>query len=300
MWQQFGLPKDEYKDNGYMPYEVYVRESRRIVGRKVFTENDAVIADGLNRAPVHPDSISITEWFMDSHACTNKRLPGSKLEGEVMLKNQTFPGQIPFGSILPQNIDNLIVPVCLSASHIGWGTIRLEPTWMSIGEAAGYVANLAIKKQIPPASINSDELTRLLARKGIMLSFFNDMEGREYSPWYPALQYLATQGFFGSYDALPNEKLKTNLADAWIDYFGKWIKDRSSCTIHTIAAILSAEQKGGKAVKANGFAKRLNSILYPDDHMANAMMNLLQRLDISPDGLISRGDACRLMFEATS
>ena len=198
IWQRFGLPKDEYKDNGHMPYEVYVRESRRIVGRKVFTENDAVLADGLKRAPVHPDSISVTEWFMDSHACTTKRLPGSKLEGEVMLKNQTFPGQIPFGSILPQNIDNLIVPVCLSASHIGWGTIRLEPTWMSIGEAAGYVASLAIKKKIPPASVDSDELTRLLARKHIMLSFFNDMEGREYAPWYPAMQYLATQGFFGS------------------------------------------------------------------------------------------------------
>ncbi len=300
MWRKFGLAKDEYKDNGHMPYEVYVRESRRIIGHNVFTENDAVLAEGLKRAPIHPDSISITEWFMDSHACTEKRLTGSKQEGEVMLKNKTFPGQVPFGSILPQNIDNLLVPVCLSASHVGWGTIRLEPTWMSIGEAAGYAAILAIRKQIPPASVDSDELVRLLARKHIMLSFFNGIEGREYSPWYPAIQYLATKSFFGTYDALPDEKLKTNLADAWLACISKWIKNHPSDSTTAAKAVLSAEQKGGEVVNAGEFAKRLGKILSPEQFVPDKIMNLMKRLDISPNCLITRGDACRMIFEATS
>src|SRR3546814_666776 len=195
-----------------------------MVGRSVFTGHDARLAKGLERAPVHKDSISMTEWFMDSHACTLSRIEGSKPEGEVMLKNMTFPGQVSFGTIFPKEVDNLMVPVCLSSSHIGWGTIRLEPTWMSICEAAGYAAALAISQQTVPANINPDQLTRLLARKRIMISFFNDMEGREYASWYPAVQYLGTQGFFASYDALPNETLGTPLAEAWISHTGNWIK----------------------------------------------------------------------------
>ncbi|MCA9077173.1 MAG: FAD-dependent oxidoreductase, partial [Planctomycetaceae bacterium] len=176
-WQTYGLPRDEFADNGHMPYEIYARETRRIRGRAVFTEHDARLAPGLERAPVHPTSISITEWFLDSHACTPRDVPGSEQEGMVMLKNQTFPGQVPFQTLLPENLDNLLVPVCLSATHVGWGTIRLEPTWMSICEAAAHAVVLAKRQHVTPAQINADELVRQLADRRVMLSFFNDIEG---------------------------------------------------------------------------------------------------------------------------
>src|SRR3546814_1946831 len=79
---------------------------------------------------------------------------------DLMLKNMTFPGQVSFGTIFPKEVDNLMVTVCLSSSHIGWGTIRLEPTWMSICEAAGYAAALAISQQTVTAHINPEPLTR--------------------------------------------------------------------------------------------------------------------------------------------
>ncbi len=73
-WKQYGLPKNEYEDNGNMPYELYVREARRIVGRSVFTEHNAMLAKDLMRAPIQNDSISIAEWFMDSHFCTERQV----------------------------------------------------------------------------------------------------------------------------------------------------------------------------------------------------------------------------------
>lgn len=299
-WKQYGLPKDEYQDNGHLPYELYVREARRIVGRSVFTEHNGRLAESLKRAPIRHDSISITEWFLDSHFCTETQIEGSKMEGEVMMKNKTFPGQVSFGTVFSKDIDNLIVPVCLSASHIGWGTIRLEPTWMSIGEAAGYIVSLAAKENISPAKIDTDKLMRLLAEKRIMITFFNDMEGRESAPWYPAVQYLGTQGFFGSYDALPNEKLSINLANAWIDYISRWLKNRTSDPTSNAKDILTAEQKGGEAIDAGAFAHRLGKVLITNGDNPVDLIQLMKRLNIYPDSLITRGDACRLIFEATA
>ncbi len=299
-WKQFGLSKNEYQDNGHLPYEIYVREGRRIIGRSVFTENDAKLTKGLNRAPIHGDSISITEWFMDSHACTDQTIKGSKKEGEVMLKNKTFPGQIPLGTIFPEDLDNLIVPVCLSASHIGWGTIRLEPTWMSIGEAAGYAASLAIKSQMSPSQVDSNKLVRLLAKKRIMLSFFNDLEGLEYASWYPAIQYLGTQGFFGSYEAQPNEHLTSTVANTWIANLKKWVNNQSSDPTSDARDVLHAEQQGGSPVTAQLFAKQLSEVLAESDVDLGKILQLIDRLNIPSDSIMTRGNACRIIFEATS
>ena len=114
-WLEYGLAKDEFADNGHRPYEMYIREARRITGRTILTQHDAMLAPGLGRAPVHSDSIATTEWYMDSHACTAARVPGSMEEGKAMLHHETFPGQLPWRSLLPQGVDNLLVPVCLSA-----------------------------------------------------------------------------------------------------------------------------------------------------------------------------------------
>lgn len=295
MWKQYGLPKNEYTDNGHIPYELYVREARRIVGRSVFTEHCALLQEGLRRAPIQSDSISITEWFMDSHFCTETQIEGSKMEGEVMLKNKTFPGQVSLGTIFPEKLDNLIVPVCLSSSHVGWGTIRLEPTWMSIGEVAGYIASIAVSRNVAPTEIDSEFLIRLLARERIMISFFNDVEGREYSNWYPAIQYLGTKGFFGTYMALPNEKLTVKLADEWLRHLKQWIH-LGSINIQHINKILKAEEsKGDIFVNAKDFTSGLG------ESVGNPQLvsDLTKKLKIRNNSFITRGDACRLIFEAT-
>lgn len=294
--QQLGLSADEYKDNGNLPYEIYVREARRLSGRAVFTEKDASLAPGLKRAPIQNDSISVTEWFMDSHACTDQQVAGSKQEGEVMLKNRTFPGQVPFDCILPKDLENLIVPVCLSASHIGWGTIRLEPTWMSIGEAAAYAVSMAISKKNNLSRIRRDNLLRLLARKGIMITFFSDVEAREYANWYPAIQYLGTKGFFGSYEAHVNEILTTALSEAWLAQAGRMATNPSFKPGDFAAEIFASESSTGPGLSAKDFTRKLFEIKGIPKQSAAP---LLSRLDIRPDALITRGDACRLIFEAT-
>lgn len=126
--RQWGLALDEFADNGHFPYEMYVREARRLVGRYVFTEHDGSLAPGLGRTPMHADAIAIAEWPMDSHECRTHRQYASLGDGKFLLSEKTRPSQIPYRCLLPLDIDNLLVPVCLSCTHVGWGTLRLEPT----------------------------------------------------------------------------------------------------------------------------------------------------------------------------
>jgi len=215
-WRDFGLAKDEFIDNGHRPHEFYVREARRITGRYIFTQHDAMLAPGLERAPVHSDSIGVTEWYLDAHACTPRHIPGALEEGKMMLDVETFPGQVPYRAILPQGVDNLLVPVCLSSTHVAWGTIRLEPTWMNLCESAGHAAALAVQQGITPAQLDPDGLLRKLAASHVMLSFFNDVDVASDDPRIAAAQYFATQGFFADYNARLNEPLRRETAALWL------------------------------------------------------------------------------------
>uniref|UniRef100_UPI0037841F47 FAD-dependent oxidoreductase n=1 Tax=Prosthecobacter sp. TaxID=1965333 RepID=UPI0037841F47 len=214
-WREFGLAKDEFTDNGHRPHEFYVREARRITGRYIFTQHDAMLAEGLERAPVHEDSIGVTEWYLDTHACTPRHIPGALEEGKMMLDVETFPGQVPYRAILPQGVDNLLVPVCLSSTHVAWGTIRLEPTWMNLCESAGHAAALAIQNNVTPAALDPDVLLRKIAANHVMLSFFNDVDVASDDPRVAAAQYFATKGFFADYNARLDEPLTENVRNAW-------------------------------------------------------------------------------------
>jgi hypothetical protein len=92
-------------------------------------------------------------------------------------------------------VDNLLVPVCMSATHVAWGAVRLEPVWMQTGEAAGFAAALAIQQHITPAALDADELVRTLVERRQLVSFFNDIKITGPETWIPAVEYLATQGF---------------------------------------------------------------------------------------------------------
>ena len=214
-WREFGLAKDEFTDNGHRPHEFYVREARRITGRYIFTQHDAMLADGLERAPVHEDSIGVTEWYLDTHACTPRRIEGALEEGKMMLDVETFPGQVPYRAILPQGVDNLLVPVCLSSTHVAWGTIRLEPTWMNLCESAGHAAALAIQSKVTPAHLDPELLLRKLAASHVMLSFFNDVDVSSDDPRVAAAQYFSTKGFFADYNARLDEPLTESVRAAW-------------------------------------------------------------------------------------
>src|SRR6185312_8037309 len=110
-----------------------------------------------------------------SHPAHWSTVDSSYFEGKLHMQDETRPGQIPYRAILPKDLDNLLVTVCLSSSHVGWGTIRLEPTWMHIGESAAYALALAHAERRPPALVSVPELQHTLVEHGIMITFFNDV-----------------------------------------------------------------------------------------------------------------------------
>ena len=220
-WLEFGLPRDEYADNGHRPHEFYVRETRRIRGRAVLTEHDSVLAPGRRRAPTHRDSIAMTEWYLDSHSCTRARVPGGLEEGKMMLHQESFPGQVPFRCLLPQDVDNLIVPVCLSATHVGWNAVRLEPVFMQLGEAAGLAVALAQADHVALADLAPDRLVRALCARRSMVTFFNDIDVAATEPWVAAVQYFGTKGFFHDYDARAGEEVRRGTALLWVEAAAK-------------------------------------------------------------------------------
>lgn len=165
---QWGFAKDEFKDNGNWPYNIYVRESRRMRGEYVMTENDV-----LGKREV-PESIGMGSYTMDSHNIQRYVTPEGFVQNEgdlgVAAKQ---PYKIDLGSILPNPEDclNLIVPVCVSASHIAFGSIRMEPVFMTLGQSAGTVASMAIDKKKSIYDLTYDEIKTKLEADGQILKY---------------------------------------------------------------------------------------------------------------------------------
>lgn len=143
---KWGLPKDEYADTGHWTPQLYVRESRRMVGEYVSTQADC------ENERVAPDGIAMAAYTMDSHNC--QRIVIRK-NGKYMVKNEGdveisggLPYPISYRSLTPKRdqCTNLLVPVCCSASHIAYGSIRMEPVFMGMGQAAGLAVSFAKKK----------------------------------------------------------------------------------------------------------------------------------------------------------
>ncbi len=138
--KKFGWAKDEFTDNNHFPHQLYIRESRRMIGEYVMTEHNC------RRTQIAEDSIGLAAYNMDSHHCRRLVVNGMvKNEGDVQVwAGPPYP--IAYRSITPKREEctNLLVPVCLSASHIAYGSIRMEPVFMVLGESAGGAASIAI------------------------------------------------------------------------------------------------------------------------------------------------------------
>jgi len=157
---KWGLPADEFTDNGHWPHQLYVREARRMVSDFVMTQHHC-----LGNA-VAPDSVGLAAYAMDSHH-TQRHVRAGKVknEGDVQLE---LPGPYPisYRSIVPKTgeCENLLVPWCLSSSHMAFGSIRMEPVFMALAQSAAIAADLALDKEIAVQQIEYAELRpRLLA-----------------------------------------------------------------------------------------------------------------------------------------
>jgi hypothetical protein len=138
---QWGLAADEFKDNGHWPHQIYVREARRMIGQHVMTEHDT-----LNETQVD-DPVGMGSYTLDSHNVQRYITPEGLVqnEGDVGVHTKG-PYKISYGSIVPKKAEcqNLLVPVCLSSSHIAFGSIRMEPVFMILGQSAATAAAFAV------------------------------------------------------------------------------------------------------------------------------------------------------------
>jgi lysophospholipase L1-like esterase len=165
---QWGLAADEFQDNQNWPHQIYVREARRMVGSYIMTENEL-----LKKRPT-PDSIGMGSYTMDSHNVQRYVKPDGYVQNEGDIGVSTRgPYAIALGSILPkkEQCTNLIVPVCLSSSHIAFGSIRMEPVFMILGQSATTTAALALKKDIALQDVRYDELREQLLTDGQVLEY---------------------------------------------------------------------------------------------------------------------------------
>ena len=213
-WRKYGLAKDEFSDHQHRPYEIYVRESRRLQGRFTLAQHHLMPMPHTDRPPPIDDAIAMTDWYMDSHAVTPGKIDGSLDEGKMMLHAETWPGQISWRCLLPREVDNLLVPVCLSASHVAWGAIRLEPTWMQTGEAAGFAAALARQLGTTPGQLDPDELQRLLIQNDFLICFLADLPESGTAD-FAAAQYFGAKGFFNDYHARLDDPVCPSTAEIW-------------------------------------------------------------------------------------
>lgn len=162
---EWGLPKDEFEDTGHWPGQLYIREARRMLGEYIIRQSD------LQTVRTKPDSIGMGSYNSDSHNIQRIAMPDGSVQNEGDVQVPVQPYEIPYRSITPQRsqAENLLVPVCLSASHVAYSSVRMEPQYMIIGHAAGVAAALAVHHHQPIQDISITELQRELKEEGAVL-----------------------------------------------------------------------------------------------------------------------------------
>jgi hypothetical protein len=164
--QNWGLAKDEFPDNGNWSRQLYIREARRMVGVYVTTENDVLAKSEV------PNPVGMGSYAMDSHNVQRYVTAEGFVqnEGDIGVKPDA-PYAISYGSIIPKKEEctNLLVPVCVSSSHIAYGSIRMEPVFMILGQSAALAASMAIDNDQAVQDVDYKKMRENLLTKGQIL-----------------------------------------------------------------------------------------------------------------------------------
>ena len=170
MFESWGLSRDEFADNGYWPYTLYIREGRRMIGDTVVSECQ------LRRIEPTLRPVGMGSYNMDSHHIQRHVVIGE--DGTVTVRNegdvQVSPGgpyPIDYGALLPKldECDNLLVPVCVSCTHIAYGSIRMEPVFMLLGQSAATAAVMSLESGVTPQELPYEVLRERLVADGQVL-----------------------------------------------------------------------------------------------------------------------------------
>lgn len=162
----WGLAKDEFVDTGHWPHQLYIREARRMIGTYVMHQAD------LQTDRTKPDSIGMGSYNSDSHHVQRVPTEGGGVINEGDMQVHVQPYEIAYRAIVPkkEQAENLFVPVCFSASHVAYSSMRMEPQYMIMGHAAGVAAAYAIRQKVPIADVDVAWLQEKLRAQRQVLS----------------------------------------------------------------------------------------------------------------------------------
>jgi len=162
---EFGLAQDEFVDNAHWPTQLYVREARRMLGDFVMTQKD------VQTERAKPDPIGMGSYNSDSHNVQRYVTAEGHAQNEGNMEVPVSPYQAPYRILLPRRDQaaNLLLAVCFSASHVTYSTLRMEPVYMIIGQAAGVAAKLAIDEKAAVQDIDPPALTAELREQGAVM-----------------------------------------------------------------------------------------------------------------------------------
>ncbi|MCM1198035.1 MAG: FAD-dependent oxidoreductase [Clostridium sp.] len=217
---EYGLAADEYADNGNFPRQVYVREGRRLAGTYFFTANDVLPVQDGSRPPVSGASVTASHYALDSHAVHKREKGRVHLDGFFSHPSSVYT--VPYGVMVPEAVDNLLFPVAVSGSHVGFSTLRMEPCWMAMGEAAGTAAALSIDGHSDVRGIPVERLQQKLLENGATLIYFRDLKPGDRD--FMQVQMLALKGYFPGWNAELDKPLDEETAKLWSRLSGKVIK----------------------------------------------------------------------------
>jgi hypothetical protein len=156
----WGLPKDEFQDTGNFPNHIYVREARRMIGEYVMVEQNVSKENRIESG----NSIGVGTYALDCHYVSKALDKAGKLRNEGTIFKPTTPYPISYYSIVPKKDEciNLLVPVCMSASHVAMSTIRMEPVYMILGQSAAVAAAMCIDANIAVQEVSYQGLSKKL------------------------------------------------------------------------------------------------------------------------------------------
>lgn len=162
---EWGLPRDEYADTDHWSNQLYIREGRRMLGEYMMRQSD------LQTERTKADAIGMGSYNSDSHNTQRVAMPDGSVQNEGDVEVPVQPYEIPYRAITPKRDEslNLLVPVCLSATHAAYSSVRMEPQYMIIGQAAGVAAALAVRNSTSIQDVPVPALQQMLRAHGAVL-----------------------------------------------------------------------------------------------------------------------------------
>ncbi len=244
---EWGLAADEFTDNDNFPRQVYVREGRRMKGLYLFRTSDAMPVQAGGRPPVHASSLTASHYGIDSHANRKREKGRTALDG--FLSYSTAPYTVPYGVIVPPDITNLLAPVPASATHLGLATLRMEPCWMALGQAAGIAAALHIDRQAAVQKLSVQAIQEELINQQAILIYYRDLPVSH--PQFRAIQFAGLHGYLPAWEAGADLPVAATDMKEWEKRSGLTLSRRFQAGKHKKAEVLQYiyEQKISRTTK---------------------------------------------------